>query len=251
MPIFGVGLHLAIALFFGIHAVRTGRPMYWLIILFSFPILGSIVYFFAEYLPASKVERGINKAGALVSKALDPGRELREARQAYELSATADNGMRLANALLDAGETAEAAKQFDNCLIGPLAEDKEIRFRAAQAKLLNQEPQRSIDLLKQIRAADEKFRPPEIALVLARAYAQAGVVEEARREFANVMELGASVEAKVEYGIWAIGQQDMATAKQLRADLDLAWKNWPKHARALHKQEIARFDAALAQVVKR
>ena len=45
MPFVGLGLHLVVALFFAVHAVRTGREMYWLVILFSFPLLGSIAYF--------------------------------------------------------------------------------------------------------------------------------------------------------------------------------------------------------------
>lgn len=46
MPI--VGLHIILALFFAIHAVRNGQPLFWLIILFSFPFLGSVVYFLAQ-----------------------------------------------------------------------------------------------------------------------------------------------------------------------------------------------------------
>ena len=55
MPIFGLGLHILIALFFAVHAMRHGKQMYWLIILFSFPLLGSVVYFVVEYLPASRM----------------------------------------------------------------------------------------------------------------------------------------------------------------------------------------------------
>lgn len=45
MPYFGLGRHIIIARFFAIHAMRTGRQMYWLLILFSFPLLGSVVFF--------------------------------------------------------------------------------------------------------------------------------------------------------------------------------------------------------------
>jgi hypothetical protein len=44
MPIVGLGLHLLIALFFAVHAVRSGQQLFWLFILFSFPLLGSVVY---------------------------------------------------------------------------------------------------------------------------------------------------------------------------------------------------------------
>ena len=47
MPILGF-LHIAVAIFFAVHAVRSGRNMYWIMILILFPFLGSVVYFFAE-----------------------------------------------------------------------------------------------------------------------------------------------------------------------------------------------------------
>ena len=62
MPFMGLGLHVIVALFFSIHAMRSGQQMYWLIILFSFPLLGSLVYFVAIYLPSSRLEVGAKRA---------------------------------------------------------------------------------------------------------------------------------------------------------------------------------------------
>jgi hypothetical protein len=61
MPFIGLGLHVLVALFFAVHVVRTHQNIYWLFILFAFPMLGSIVYFLTIYLPSSKLER---QAGA-------------------------------------------------------------------------------------------------------------------------------------------------------------------------------------------
>ncbi|MFO1338365.1 MAG: hypothetical protein U1F53_09020 [Burkholderiaceae bacterium] len=133
MPIVGLGLHVLIAIFFAIHAVRSGQQTYWLFILFSFPLLGSIVYFLAIYLPDSRLERGARQAVAKAAKALDPTRELREARAAFEYTPTAQHQMRLAAALLDAGQAEEAATNYEACLKGPFASDLEIRWGAAQA----------------------------------------------------------------------------------------------------------------------
>ena len=104
MPFVGLGLHILIALFFAVHAMKTGRSTYWLFILFSFPLFGSIVYFFVEYLPSSKVERGVKQVSNKALQLLDPTRELREAKQAFELTPTIQNRMRLAAALDNAGE---------------------------------------------------------------------------------------------------------------------------------------------------
>ena len=109
MPFLGLGVHVLIALFFAIHAVRSGQQMYWLIILFSFPLLGSIVYFVVIFLPDSRLERGARRAVAAAGKVLDPTRELRDARAAYEFTPTAQNEMRLASALLEGGLAEEAA----------------------------------------------------------------------------------------------------------------------------------------------
>lgn len=43
MPFVGLGLHFLVAIYFAVHALRSGQGLYWLFILFSFPILGSVV----------------------------------------------------------------------------------------------------------------------------------------------------------------------------------------------------------------
>ena len=43
MPILGFGLYFALAIFCAVHVVRTRQPLYWLMILFGFPLLGSVV----------------------------------------------------------------------------------------------------------------------------------------------------------------------------------------------------------------
>ncbi|MBF6907471.1 hypothetical protein HN295_20105, partial [Acinetobacter baumannii] len=129
------GLHLLIALFFAVHALKQGRQLYWLIILFSFPLLGSIVYFAVVFLPHSRIERQARLAGRAIGRTLDPGRDVREAQREFDLTPTAHNGMRLAAALLDAGQTEQAVAQYDACLDGPFAGDPEVILGAARARL--------------------------------------------------------------------------------------------------------------------
>ena len=57
MPIVGLGLYFLLAVLCAVHVVRSGQPMYWLMILFALPILGSVVYLFAVYLPNSSLQR--------------------------------------------------------------------------------------------------------------------------------------------------------------------------------------------------
>jgi hypothetical protein len=246
MPFVGLGLHILIALFFAVHALKTGRQMYWLIILFSFPLLGSIVYFLVEYLPSSKLERGVRQASNFASQLLDPTRELREARQAFDLTPTVQNRMRLAAALDGAGEYQEAVEQFDACLNGPFATDAEVCFGAARAKLHVQQAQASIQLLKDLRARQKDFRPEQLSVLLAQAHAANGDQTNARSEFVYAINTFGSAESRAQYALWAASVGDLQTAKNLRTTLEKDWQHWNAHSRNLHKDLFNQLDAAIA-----
>ncbi len=111
MPVLAI-LHVAIAIFFAVHAVRTGRNTVWLFVLLSFPFLGSLVYLFAEFLPEQRHSRLGRQAGAALRQIIDPQRELREARLALEQTPSMGNRLRLAQALLEADQAAEALPPF-------------------------------------------------------------------------------------------------------------------------------------------
>jgi len=245
MPILGLGVHFLIALFFAVHAVRTGRELYWLIILVSFPLLGSLVYFLAIYLPQSRLERTLGKAGSAVLKSLDPGRDLREAQQAYDLTPTAHNQIGLANALLDAGMVAQAVDQFESCLCGPFAGDPEIRYAAARARLANQQPDRAVAALAELRKTHPTFREEQVSLLLAQSYAAAGMHAEAGHEFADVVQRFSGIEARVEYALWALARRDRMVADAQLKELNHSRKHMNKYTRSLHQQMFKRLDAAV------
>jgi hypothetical protein len=246
MPFVGLGLHFLVALFFAVHVVRAGRELYWLIILFSFPLLGSVVYFFVVYLPHSKLDRGLRKVATAAVKSLDPGRELRDARDAFELTPTAQNQQRLANAYLEAGDTAQAVELFEQCLRGPFAKDGAIRLGAARAHLEHNQPAAARTLLDKIRQDTPGFQPEPVALMTAKACAATGMNDDARQEFASAVARFGSVDARAEYAIWAAGVGDLETAKQLRLELEQSRKHWESHTRDLHAALFRRVDAAIA-----
>lgn len=248
MAIFGIGIHVLVALFFAIHVVRSGQQMYWLMILFMFPGLGSVVYFFAIYLPNSKLQHGARKAVTVAAKALDPGRELREAREAYDYTPTAQNHMRLASALLEAGNAEEAAATYEACLQGPFAGDLEIRFGAARATLISGRAPAAVTHLQSIRGSDANFRPEQVSLLLAQALAAAGRNDEARAEFEFALGRYNSFTVQAEFAIWAAGVGDAAKANALHAELQRTIDRWTKHTRDLNQELIRRLNTAMAAV---
>ena len=245
MPILGLGVHFLIALYFAVHAVRTGRELYWLIILVSFPLAGSLVYFLAIYLPQSRLERTLGKAGAAVRKTLDPGRAMREAQQAFDLTPTAHNQTRLASAMLDAGMYSQAVAQFDACLRGPFAGDPEIRFAAAQARLANQQAGAAIAELTELRKTHPGFREEQLTVLLAKCHAAAGMHSEAGREFADAVRRFSGIEARAEYALWALSRRDQMVADAQLKELNHTRKHMNKHARSMYQDLFKRLDAAV------
>ena len=250
MPFVGLGLHIFVAIFFAVHAVRTGRELYWLIILFSFPLFGSIVYFLVVYLPHSRLDRGLRKATVTALKSLDPGRELRDAQHVFDLTPTAQNQMRLANACLENGDIPQAVQHFDRCLQGPFAADAEIGFGAARSKLEYNQAHAAVQLLKTIQQQSPTFRPEQVSLLLAQALDADGKKDEARNEFMAAVARFGSIESRAEYAIWAARVGEAETAERLHGELQHAQKHFTKHARSLHQPLLRRLDAALAQTRK-
>lgn len=80
MPYIGIGLHVLAAIYFAVRAIRSGQSLYWLILLFSFPLLGSVVYFLAIYFPEARNSRGARQAIRSAKQLMDPGQDLRDAR---------------------------------------------------------------------------------------------------------------------------------------------------------------------------
>lgn len=248
MPFLGVGVHILVAIFFAIHAVRTGRELYWLLILFMFPLFGSAVYFVAVFLPESRLQHGARKAGAVIQNSLDPGRALRDAQRAFDLTPTAHNQMRLASALLDAGKVAEAVQQYDACLRGPFSGDAEIGMGAARAKLANNQPQEAIGLLASLREKQPGFRPEQVGLLMAAAHDAAGRHEEAGAEYEQVVQRFGSLEGRAQLALWAITHGKQALAERELNELRHAYKHMTRHTRSLHQDLFRRLDAAGARM---
>lgn len=176
MPFLGI-LHIAIAIFFAVHALRTGRNMVWLFVLLMFPFLGSVVYFFAEFLPGLRGSTVARRSARAVSALVDPGRELRESREAFERTPTVDNRSRFAEALLARGEFDAAVDQFQACASGPYAKDAKFLRGLARAQLAAGRHAAAAATLERLFADQPREADGEPALWHAQALAE---VDEAR-----------------------------------------------------------------------
>ncbi len=239
MPFLGLGLHVLIALFFAVHAMRHGKQMYWLLILFSFPLLGSIVYFVVEYLPASRMQRTAGKVANAAIGFIDPEREYRAAAEAYDLAPTAQNKLRLAKAALDRGQAADAVGHYRDALKGPLASDPELQFGLASALLAAGGATAGRDALQALhtlRSTRDDYRKDEVAVLTARALAADGQQAEARQAFEDALGRYNTVEARARYIAWLAQQGDTAGAQRQWDELQQAARHWNSHARSVNRE---------------
>jgi len=243
MPVLAVG-HILVALFFGVHAIRTGRNMYWLMILFAFPLLGSLVYFFAEYLPDLRHSRVARKAAGTVATLVDPEREVRYARQAYERTPSVDHRARLADALLEQGQHAEALSHYEACVQGPYARDAKLRLGLARAQRAAGQPAAAAQTLERLFADEPERQTGEACLWHALALAECAP-ERAGAAFELAMDRHLTLDTRCAYGLFLLRQGDRVRGRQLLEDVLHHAKLGTAHSRDVNRPAIDQARAAL------
>lgn len=240
MPFLGV--HVAIALCFAVHAVRSGQERYWLFILFAFPMLGSVVYAVAIWLPEWRHSHAGRQVVQGVQRRLDPTRELRAAQDAFETAATTDNRVRLADALIEAGRAEDAMTHYEAALRGLYADDPDLQVRVARAQLESGragDARRRLDDLIQ-RKPD--FRSPAGHLLYARALAAEGDRDKARHEFDTLVGYFGGFEAHAFYAETLAGWGETDAAIRLRDEALRKAKRLPAYARRMNRDYLKRLE---------
>lgn len=251
MPYLGIGFHVIVAIYFAVHAVRTGQSIYWLLILFAFPMLGSVVYFFAIYLPSLRQSRGARSAARTITRLVDPNRAVREARSDFDRAPTVEHRMRLGAALLAAGNAGEALEHYQAAANGPFASDPALLLGLARAQFAIGSHAAADAALSRLFAASPQARhQPEPALLHARTLAALDA-SGTRAAFEQALACASDAAPRCLYADWLAGQTDEADrwrASSLYAEIVNDAKHWPRHAREHNREWLQRAQAALATV---
>lgn len=250
MRIFGISLSVIIAVIFAVHAVRTRQNTYWLLILFLFPGLGSLVYLFVVYLPGLRQSRGARAATRAFSQLVDPDRAVREARTNFDRAPTVAHRMRLAAALLDAGNAAEALLHYREAASGPFASDPDLLEGLARAQFANGEAAAAQETLERLFAVHPGARQQsEPALLYARALA---AVDEPGTRAAFEVALASASDAapRCLYADWLAARSDDADQRRARVlygEIVHDAKHWPRYARDHNREWLQRAQSALSR----
>src|SRR5688572_7582383 len=245
MPILG-GVVLLIQLCFAYHALKTGRPYWWLFVIMAFPVMGCVLYYFIEVFPASPESRKAGKAARAIAKALDPDKNLRERVADVEACGSVENRVALARECMGEGMYAEAVALYRSCLSGIYELDPEIRYGLAAALLQDSKPEEALAIAQRLRASHPTFRSSEVGLIIGRAFEAANRLEDALKEFGILADTYPGEEGRWRYGALLARMGRLAEARDVFGRMLRNAERAPAHYRDSQKSWLQRARESIA-----
>lgn len=208
------GLSLLIAIALAVHVVRTGREYYWLWIILVFQPLGGIVYLAAIVLPELVGGRTARTLGKATRQTLDPGRDWRQAKAAWDDAPTVANAIRLAQACAAQGRFDEAEALYREAAQGIHAEDPTLLVGRASALVELGRPAEALTVLEPLG------RTAPTVLTLGRAYEALDRLSEADSAYQWAVERLPGLEAISRYAAFLARTGKRAEAQDLLKEID-------------------------------
>jgi hypothetical protein len=154
----GFGLLLvALQLFCVIHVYRTGRPFWWVWVIFAVPGLGAVAYLLLELRPSW----GRLNWKAIAWRLKSPAARIRIREELVEESPTQAHRLQLANELIASGQYQRASDVLRAGLHGVFNGDAELLLRLIDCQLaLGQAPAAAASLagMEEVRDANMRIR---------------------------------------------------------------------------------------------
>lgn len=167
MPIIGgVIILLQISVLF--HAMKTGRPYYWIFIIMAFPVLGCLIYFLVEIAPGSRQERHLMKFGRDIAKAVNPDRDMKRHAEELAICGSVENKLKLAEECVERGMFDEAIRLYESTRDGQYTHAPDLLYGLARARFFNGEYAAARHVLIELREHAPGYYAREVALMAAR-----------------------------------------------------------------------------------
>jgi hypothetical protein len=244
MPI--AGLLLVAQVLCAVHAGRTGRPYYWIMLILFMPMVGMIAYFLIEILPELTRSRAARNAGSGVVRMFDPERDYRAACRQVQIAGTIENRANLAEQCLRCGRADEAAELYRGLMTGLHATDPDLMLGLARADFARQEFTAAQATLEQLRVANPDYRSADGHLLYARCLEMQGKPDEALYEYEALAAYYPGQEARTRYALLLSETGSRDAGRRLFQEICQAIELMPKHARRLQKEwyDLARRNLA-------
>ncbi len=168
-------LLMIVNLYFIVHAVKTGRPYYWIWIIFAMPVLGAAAYFIVEMRPTLRRVDWQSLRWRFTS----PEARIALLSDAATDSPTVKNRSLLAREYETQGRWSLAADQYRESLNGVFADDPRLRINLANALLEANESEQANEVLSQVSSQRDSKLEADRKLSLYRCQVAIGQCESA------------------------------------------------------------------------
>jgi len=214
MPILG-GIEIMLQLAVLYHAMKTGRPYYWIFIILAFPVFGCLIYFLVEVMPGSRPERNLKRFGNDIVKAINPDRNLKLRAEELTICGSVDNKLKMAEELIERGMFDEAIVLYKSTREGQYYFAPDLLYGFARACFFNGDYLEARKLLGELQEHAPRYYPQEVALMKARAAAKFGDRSTARGEMESLLDNFVGLEARYRYAelLYEDGQAARAKAE--------------------------------------
>lgn len=167
-----------------VHVIKTGRPYWWIWVLFIAPALGGLAYFLIELLPELRAPGGGSGAGfAWKPRAW----RIRELRAAIEETDTVKLRLTLAAELLAAHQPDAARTVAEECLHGVFRDDPHTLAAVARYRLEAGQCNDALAALDQIKIKADRMLALTVTLLRGRALVLAGRHAEAQATLRSIV----------------------------------------------------------------
>ncbi len=237
MPLVVVSIILQALLI--VHCIKTGRNQIWIWVIALLSFAGILAYVAVELVPDLLRSRAAQRTARGVSRALDPGRSLREAANRAQMSGDAASRQVWADELAKQGRHAEAIEVYRSALTGLYEFDPQIMLGLAGVQFDSGDPAAARATLERLIEKNPDFISADGHLLYARAVEASGDIPKALEEFAALAGNYPGAEATVRYAalLRKTGRGDEA-ARVLRELLDQA-RIAPAHYRRTQREWLA------------
>jgi hypothetical protein len=211
MPVIA-GVVVFIQFCFALHALKTGRPNWWLFVIMAFPVMGCVIYYFVEVFPGSREYYSAHKTARRIVKALQPDADLRRRVAEVEICGSVDNKIALAVECMNHQMYPEAVQLYESCLTGAFVNDVNIRFGLSRALVEAKEWSKAESVLRELKELTPQVRPLDVQLLEARVLDGRGATDAALAAYRAIIPVAVGLEARYRYGdfLSRLGQHEAA-----------------------------------------
>lgn len=223
-----------------VHVIRTGRPIFWVFILFFFPLIGSIIYFITEVMPDLRGNPRARSAMREIRRSIDPEGDIRTLEKQHKLAGSIDSARHLAGELVAAGRYGDAIAHYRDALTGMYKNDPDLLLGLSEAQFGKKDYDQAQATLERLAAANPDYKSPQGHLLYARALEKSGNTGKALDVYEEVSAYFAGAEARCRYASLLENEGRGADALAIYRDIMLSAEVAPSHYRKAQKEWLDR-----------